>query len=370
MRLAALQFAVVSTLVLTAGTSWSQHALTVPVEFIHTSNPGLAAESEGSVNVLRFSPGYSIVSVDGAMRTELSLGAVVERSSNTDLSANRSDPRLGVNWQWSRPTTQLDLRGLLQESSARTAEFDSTGLVTVDSTRRIAEVGADWSQDLSPVTRLALGAARIQVDYETPLLVGYRESSTSAAIERKLAEDARILVEARYGLLYPDDLQRFSKGKRGSLVLDYEAALNEIWTLGLGVGRVRTTVEGESRNNTTVGRVLLRFRGERFRSSLDWRREVAPSGSLGGYGRTNSVRWTNGFDLTSETSLDVSFSQSKSLEDRAATGRAASLVLRSTLSQFWTMSMGYEDRQSVPADGPKARGKSVSVGFSYSHPNF
>lgn len=368
MRLTAFRFAVVSALCLTTGTSWSQHALTVPVEFVHTSNPGLTAESEGSVNALRASPSYSIVRVDGAVRTEVSLGAVLERSSNTDLSANRSDPRLGLNWQWSTPTSQLDLRGLLQEASTRTSEFDSTGLVTVDSTRRSVEAGADWFLDLSPVTRLALGAARTQVNYETPLLVGYRESSTSAAIERTLAEDVQIRVEARYGLLYPDDLQLFSKGKRSSLFLDYEAALSEFWTVGLGAGRVRSS--GETRNSTEVGRLLLSFQGERLRSTLDWRREVAPSGSLGGYGRSDSFRWTNGLVLTSETRLDVSFGQFRSLEERATVGRAASFVLRSTLSQFWTMSLGYEGRQSKPAEGPKARGKSVSVGLSYSHPDF
>jgi hypothetical protein len=368
MRLTALHLAVVSALGLTTGTSWSQHALTMPMEIVHTSNPGMEPVSRGSVNVLRAAPSYSIVNVDGAVRTELSVGAVLERSSDTALSANRSDPRLGGSLQWSTPTSQLNLRGSLQDASTRTAEFESTGMVTVDSTQRTVEVGADWSQDLSPVTRLTFGAARTKVDYETPLLVGYRESTTFVTIERTLAEDTQVSVEARHGRLHPDDLTLFTDGTRSSLFLDYEAALSEIWSVDLGVGRVRTT--GEARRNTNVGRLLLRYQGERLRSTLEWRREVAPSGSLGGYGRTDSYVWTNGFALTSETRLEVTLGQSKSLEERASTGRTAGVVLRSDLSQFWSTFVGYEDRQSTPADGRKARGRSVSIGLSYSHPDF
>jgi hypothetical protein len=368
MRHAPFQFAVVSALCLVSVTSWSQNALTVPVEILHTSNPSLTPEGEGSVNLFRVSPRYSIVRVDGAVRSEISLGAVLERSSNTALSAHRSDPQLGVDWLWSAPTSQLALRGRLQEEATRTAEFDSTGRVTVDSTRRTGEVGGDWSQDLSPITRLTLGAAHAQVDYETPLLVGYRESSTSATIERSLAEDARISVEARYGRLRPEDLLLFTEGTRSSLFLDYETALSELWTAGLGVGRVRTT--DETRRNTTVGRLLLTYRGERLSSTLDWHREVAPSGAVGGYARTDGFRWTNGLALTSDTELSVSFARSRSLEEGGSIGRVASIVLRSALTQFWTMSLGYENRQSTPAVGPKARGNAVSIGFSYSHPDF
>lgn len=362
------QMAVVSALCLTTGTSWSQRALTAPVEFVHTSNPGLTAESEGSVNVLRASPSYSIVRVDGAVRTEFSLGAVLERSSNTELSANRSDPRLGIDWQWSTPTSQLNLRGSLQEASTRATEFDSSGVVTVDSTRRAVEAGAEWTKDLSPVTRLTLGAVRTQVDYETPLLVGFRESSVSATVEKTLAEGDQVSLEAGYGSLHPDDLALATAEKRSSLLLDYEAALNELWTVGLGVGRVR--IKGETIRNINVQRLLLGYQGERLRSTLSWRREAVPSSSLGGYGRADGLSLTNSLVLTPNSLLDVTLSRSSSQGTRASVGRVASIVLRSTLSQFWTMSLGYEDRQSKPADEPKAQSRSVSVGFSYSHPDF
>jgi hypothetical protein len=368
MKLAFLQLAVVSVMGLNSTSAWSQHALNVPVEYLHVSNPSLAPVSEGSVSLVRVSPSYSIVNVAGDVRTEFRLGAVLERSSDTALSANRSDPRLGLNWQWTQPTSQLVLRGLLQEASTRSAEFDSTGLVTVDSTRRNLELGADWTKELSPVTRLVVGAALTQVDYQTPLLVGSRESSTSAQIERTLAEGVRVSLEARYGLLHPDDLALFTKAKRSSLFMDYEAALNEVWSVGLGVGTVRTS--GETREDTEVGKLLLSYQGERLTSTLDWRREVAPSGSLGGYGRSDGFRWTNGFALTSQTALEVSFGRSRSLDEGGGIGRMASVALRSALTQFWTMSLGYEDRQSSPSGGPKARGKSIGFGFSYSHPDF
>jgi hypothetical protein len=368
MRPDAFKFALASALCLTTATSWSQNSLTVPAEIVYTSNPNLTAVSEGSVSVLRVSPSYSIVNVDGAVRSEISLGAVLERSSNTALSANRADPRLGGNWQWSTPTSQVTLRGLLQEASARAAEFDSTGLVTVDSTRRDFELGVEWSQELSPLNRLILGAARNQVDYDTPLLIGYREIGTSAAFERTLAEETRVLIEARYARLQPDDPLLYARGTRSSLLLGYETALSELWTLNAGIGRVRT-VDTVSRNSN-IARMAIGYRGERLTSTLDWRREVAPSGSIGGYGRFESIRWTNAYALTPETTLDVSVGQFRELVAGADTGRMGSIVVRSTLTPFWSMYMGVEGRQADRALGPTARGHSVIAGLRYSRPDF
>lgn len=362
------QIAVASALCLTTGASWSQHALTAPLEFVYTSNPGLIAEGGGSVSLLRTSPSYSIVRVNGAMRTEFSLGAVLERSSNTGLSANRADPRLGVDLQWTTPTSQLNLRGSLEDTSSRATEFDSTGAVTVDGTRREVEVGAEWTKELSPVTRLTLSAGRNQVDYETPPLVGFRENSASVAVERTLGDGIQLSVEAGYGALQPDDLTLSPAEKRRSLILDYEAALNELWTVGLGVGRVR--INGDASRNINVQRLQLGYQGERVRSTVMLRREAAPSGLSGGYGRTDSLSWTNALVLTSDSRLDISFGRSSSRAEFASVGHVAAIVLRSTLSQFWTMFVGHEFRQAKPANEPTARSRSFSLGMSYSHPDF
>jgi hypothetical protein len=199
-------------------------------------------------------------------------------------------------------------------------------------------------------------------------LVDFLENSASASIERTLAEGVQVSVEAGYGSLHPDELALVSGEKRSSLLLDYEAALNEFWTVGLGVGRVR--IKGETSRNINVQRLLLGYQGERLRSTLSLRREAVPSGTLGGYGRTDGLSWTNGLVLTPDTRLDVTFARSSSQGERSSVGHVASIVLRSTLSQFWTTFVGYENRRSKPADEPTARSKSFSLGVSYSHPDF
>lgn len=368
MRCLARQTVVASALCMTPLVSWAQHVVTVPVELLHLSNPNLTSPSEGSVSVVRVSPSLSFVTEDGSFRTEFSLGGVLERSSNTALSANRADPRLGVDWRWSLPTSQMALRASLRDTSTRSVEFDSTGGVTVDSTQRTAELGADWSRELTPLTRLAVGITQTQVDYRTPLLVGYRQSIASGAIEHALDDVSRISVEVGYGSLKPDSLILSPQESRSSLFLEYENSLSELWTIGLGAGTVRT--DGEVRRNSRVGRLQLGYLGERLSSTLDWRREVAPSGTVTGYGRSDTYRWTNRYAVTAETDLELSTGRIKSLEVGGSTGRTAAILLRSSLSEFWTLSMAYEVRSTTPSVGPQVRGRTVIMGLTYSHPDF
>ena len=71
--------------------AWSpalaQNSLAVPLEAVRISKPDLSPESRGSVTLFRLHPQYTLQTTQGASRTELALGALIERSGNTDLSA-------------------------------------------------------------------------------------------------------------------------------------------------------------------------------------------------------------------------------------------------------------------------------------------
>ena len=111
------------------------------MEVVRVSNPDLAAESRGSVTLYRVHPQYTLQTVQGSSRTELSLGGMIERSSNTDLSANRTLPSVRVLWESSSPVDVFGLRASLEEASTRETEFAEFGRVTRDSTQRTGTLG-------------------------------------------------------------------------------------------------------------------------------------------------------------------------------------------------------------------------------------
>ncbi len=74
---------------------------------------------------------------------------MIEKSSNTNLSANRTLPSVGVLWESSSPIDVFGLRASLDEASTRETEFVDFGRVTRDSTQRTGTLGGTWTRNLT-----------------------------------------------------------------------------------------------------------------------------------------------------------------------------------------------------------------------------
>ena len=312
----------------------AQNTLTVPIEVVRVSNPDLSAESRGSVTLYRVHPQYTLRNVQESSRTELSLGGMIERSSNTDLSASRTLPSVGVLWESARPVEVFQLRA--------------------------------WTRNLTPGSTLELAAAHLRVSYDTPLLVDYNETMASTAYRSDLSPIARYSLSASASRLNPSG--DFENASRVELGLGYERNLQEGFTLSAEAGAVHTRA-GRSKTEP-VGALRLNYAGERGGYAVGWSREVSAGGSLGGYERSErfEASWTYPFTLN--TSIDLGVAHARSLEADGDAGASAYARIRSELTRFWAFTMGLEHRRAMPFTGPTARGNVVSVGLVYAHPDF
>jgi hypothetical protein len=343
-----------------------QNTLSVPMEVVRISNPDLAAESSGSVTLYRLQPQYTIQTIQGNSRTELSFGGTIEQSSNTDLSANRTLPNVRVLWESSSPVSVLGLRASLEEASTRETEFAEFGRVTRDSTQRTGTIGANWTRDLSAGSELELLASHSRLTYDTPSLVDYSETLGSVVYRFESSANSRYSFSASASRLNPEGVG--ASASRGELGLGYEINFSEDLTLNARVGAVRTSALRSDTNPS--GGLRLAYEGERVGYAVAWSRDVSSGGSVGGYTRSENVEASLVYPFNINTSLALGVSHARSLDADRDAGAAAYARIRSELSRFWTLTMGLEHRRAMPTGSPTARSSAVSVGLVYTHPDF
>jgi hypothetical protein len=357
-----------ASLALAAPLGWAQHAVTVPFEVESVSNPGLDPDERGSVTLFRIAPRYEIESQSDTYRSVLSLGATVERSNNTSLSANRSHPDVGYTWESNTPTSVLRLGASYSQASTRSSEFAEFGRVSVDSTQETGVLNASWSRELTPQTRLITEGTFNRVSYDAPLLEDYHEAVASLALERDLGDRETVSLGTSVGRLVPDGGS--PSDSRVGLLLGYERALSEALTLTAELGAMQVRPTGAPSQTDPVGRLQLAYTGERITSSFGWMRSVSAGGTIGGYLRTQELNGSLGYALTEGTSLSLGASRAQTLAPENTVGTSVSARMRSELSPYWSMTFGIERRRLEAADGRTASSNLYGVGLVYAHPNF
>lgn len=343
----------------------AQNTLTVPMEVLRVSNPDLAAVSPGSVTLFRIQPQYTLQLPQDSSRTELSLGGTIERSSNTDLSANRTLPSVRVLWESSSPVAVFGLRASLEEASTRETEFAEFGRVTRDSTQRTGTLGGTWTRNLTAGSTLELAAAHARVNYDIPLLVDYGETRGSVAYRFESSANSRYSLSAGASRLNP--VGGGESTSRGDLGLGYEVDISEVVTLNAAAGAVRTSTP-QSKTNP-VGALRLTYRGERLEYAVAWSRAVSVGDSLRGYTRSETFEASLTYPFTANTSLSLGIDHARSLDEDRDSGATAFARIRSQLTRSWAFTMGLEQRRAMPSSGPTARGNVAALGLVYTHPD-
>jgi len=344
----------------------AQTTLTVPSEVAFISNPTLTTPSRGNVAVIRTSPSLQIQKVDGPIRTEWSLGATIERSSNTDRSANRTLPRAGFLWESTGPVSVLALRASAEVASTRETEFAEFGRVARDTNQRIGALGVEWTRNISEGSRWVLGATHRAVSYQGGLFTDFDETSGSAAYSTDLSPTARLSVGTTVATVNPAGLA--DNSSRAGITVGYETDLSEALLFAANAGFVRTDAATSSTN--PVGGLRLTYTGERLRYTLGWTREVSAGGTVVGFTRVQNINASVTLPLSADNDVSFGISHAKLLDGARDAGATAFLRWSSVLSPFWTFTAGLEHRRAMPFTGPTARGQAVILGLTYSHPDF
>lgn len=347
-----------------SGVAHAQHSASVVGGVEWVENPTLSATSPGAVTVLRVVPSYTLEIRADRSHSRLSLGAVLERSSNTALVASRNYPSLGYTWTYFWPTSSLELRGNLAESSTRNTEFEEFGRVTVDSRERTLSAAVRWTQELTERTDWVLNVARSTVGYDVDSLSDYSEIELSSRVSWEATEGISYFIEPAYVRLTRSVSTATLVQARWQAGVSGELAAG--WTLTSFFGQAHIG-KAPSKTGTLAG-LQLAFVGSRWLTSVDWSRDFSVSVADTTYVRTEALVLRQAYRLTEGATLSASVAQSHSEGANASRGLVSSLVLENELGVNWSSSLGVEHRRSTRVGGSAGRGWSVRAGVVYAYP--
>lgn len=359
-----VMMAMVATLFWAENAAHAQASFGVSSGVERIENPSLLNASPGGATILRVEPSYALETQGDRIRSRLSLGAVLERSSNTALVASRNYPSLGYSWGYSWPTSSLELRANLAESTTRNTELAELGRITVDSRERSVVVGGLWSQELTARTQLALDLSNTRVSYDSALLDGYRELQVSSRVSWEATDQLVYFFEPTFARLESSGAATDTNRKRWLVGLRRE--LVQGWSLTSFVGQAKTSGSVSATGN--VGGLLLAYEESRLTSGFEWLQDVAPSAATSTYVKTKSTALRLGYRVTEGATLSASVTRSQSDGISGSRGQVSSLSLQNELGPQWTATIGVDDRRTRVVGGASGSGMAIRAVLIYAHP--
>lgn len=348
-----------------------QYGLTLPATVEYDSNPQLSPTNPKSAIIERIAPQLDITRVWKANTLKLSLGAVLERSSDQQASPNRQDPNLGFSFEHDTERNAFTVNGLYQRTSARISELSQTGLVAADQNQTTKSLGANWARELTPRTRFNLGGNYSDVSYSGSGqgLTSYTTTGVTSSLDYDVNERGAVFASVGASRYVPQS--GFNPTSRyENIMLGYRTTTdaNLQWKAQAGVAHLQGTSAGTDWQANLTGS----YTRERWNTSVNLGRTVVPSGVTGGFVNATQLNWQAGYSLSAHSrfGLQAGYAKSHSVSQSAlqSTTKTIGANYAYDLTPTWTLIFNAQHRQISYSLG-KATDNVVGLTLSYSKPD-
>lgn len=348
----------------------AQQSVSMPAEVEFDSNPRLAQGNASSAVRYRLRPQYSYTyHVDDANEWSAVLGANLERSNNTQVSANRQDPSVELKWQQETPTSSWGLNANYSKASTRTTEFDQTGTVTADRTQTNRSVGANFGKYLTE-RWMASGAINQQwVDYDTDALVSYRNASVNGGVSYDLAASEKLSVFFSGGH-YSPSANNFVLARSSSslgLMFGYIGALSDKFDWSVQAGKIKIT--GLDAGYYFQGKMQVNYKGDYASGGASFNRSAVAGGQTGGLTVSNSLRLQTRMEVAERTAIDFFYTLTKNAGYNGGRTNSMGANYVFQISPFWRLNFNVQ-RKTADQRAGYAGANVVGIGLNYTHPDF
>lgn len=348
----------------------AQQAVSMPVEVEFDSNPELRPGSASSAVRYRLRPQYSYTyHIDDTTEWSAILGANLERSSNTQVSANRQDPSVELKWQQESPTASWGLNAKYFKASTRTTEFDQTGIVTADRTQTNRSVGANWGKYLAE-RWMANGEINQQwVNYDTDSLVSYRNSTASGGLSYDLDASEKLSVLFS-GSHYSPSANNFILARPSSsmgLMFGCFWALSDKIDWNLQAGKVKIT--GLDSGYYLQGKLQVNYKGDYTSAGVGFDRSAVAGGQTGGLTVSNSLRLQARIEVAERTAIDFFYSLTKNAGYNGGKTNSMGANYVFQITPLWRLNFNVQRKTADQRTG-YAGANVMGIGLNYTHPYF
>ncbi|HET6892400.1 MAG TPA: hypothetical protein VFH31_14960, partial [Pyrinomonadaceae bacterium] len=278
----------------------------------------------------RLVPRYSLAGNFGRDEYVATLGLLAEQSSDERLSNRRQDKSRSLLWGHAFDTGTLRISARTDEASTRATEFEDSGLVSRESTRRSYSANLNGQKELSERTSLNFGASHAGARYEDTALSNYSNQTAEVGLGYAVSESLSATARLAATVFDPDGSGVPSKSY--SLSFGVSAQSGERFNWAAQYGLRRTIADTES--NGSDGLLSLQWNGATNDFSFVVSRQYSPS-SVGLVSIVDSVKgaWQSQWGPSTRTLADFSLTKRHGeLETRMAQATAAFIYDTSAVS--------------------------------------
>jgi len=357
-----------------------QQSLKVTAAADVDSNPEMLETDEKTVWRAIFTPEYQFrwVQAENELLAQARLN--IERSSDTQLSGDREDPLLSLQWTAADPKGELRLKGSFEERSTRVSEFEDTGQVFTDNTKTEWALDAGWDRSLTARTQLGFSAGYSDVSYDGDSFTDFVLANTALQVTYLASETSTPYIQLTASRYEPDDPKKPERPKEDvsknyGLTAGVSWRLNSIVETEIHVGASLIDRDNISTSDP-VGGASLKFTGERLSASLGYERVVTASGS-GGFIKADTAQGSVSYAYSLVTNFGGSVSWRKNLDTDQLSGNdngkknentTVDLWADRKLAELWYVRASWQFRQQKSAFDSEAH--IVKVSLRYDLPEF
>ena len=366
---------VIKSLAVAAFAVFSLHAealvvlqqVSVPLSVEHDTNPTLSENDKKSIWLYSASPSYSISAEENQNRLYGTLGVRLQRSSDKNISIDREDPNLLLGWERRYEKSDFKLVGNYNESSTRTTELRTTGLVNQDITATTKSLAADWTRLLTERLSLALGAELLKTSYDAPSFTGYTTKSIDSSLSYEVNENLTAFVSAGY-IKYKNDSRTGLIASSSQNTQNYLAGVTYLLSpqldLSLALGVNRTSSAGSGK----IGNASFNYNADRHLIKGEAGRTVSASG-IGDFQESDRYSLAYSYFLSDKSEIGTAFSYQKNNSLNANKTMFLNGFYSRGLSDRWALRVSLDLRKQK-TETQTANGEVAGLTLIYNTPEF
>jgi hypothetical protein len=330
----------------------------------YDTNPNMDSEDEKSVWLGIVKPGYRLQwkQDENELRAEADLR--IERSSDTDLSDDREDPSLSLQWLRLNPRGETRVLAFYSEESTRITEFDDTGRLSADGTRTDMGLEAGWDHSITERSQLSLMGRYDDISYDGGDFTDY-ELTSSILNYSYLWHDNTVPYLQLQASSYQPDGSLSENSELYGFVLGLQFPVGTNFAMDVSGGEV--WVDAEESDSNWNGRAALAYLGERTRWDIEYTRTTTASGA-GGFEGADGARVALSYDYSELTTFGGSAQWRKNRSDELNESAYAELWASRQLEEYWKLRFSWKFRQQKGNAQRESEGHAVSVYLEYTIP--
>lgn len=270
----------------------------------HDSNPAMVENDKKPVWIFSLIPQVQLDLKDDLNRWYLDAALLVQRHSNQDELVNREDPRVSIGWDRIYESGLFGIKADYQESSARVAELNNTGVFSnKDNNQKNKVLSAKWQHDFAPRWSLLTEGSYTDVSYSaTGQLDNYTVGAIKSELGYKNTEKLSTRILLGYVLLSPEQNLGDTRVKRVVLGADYQ--VNEAFSLSSSAGV--HNLSGRQSDTDWEGALKAEYTTEHVSYSAGIARDVTASGV--GARKVDTLRLAGKYNLTERDHIGANYS--------------------------------------------------------------